>query len=419
MRDPKTGAAPSGPVVSVLHPRKAVVGACVHLRLTAPFGWLARQPDAATLDYALKPGWPNPALMTSLRRANRLARGRIYRNTTVRALLASQNEGVLLAPSPAATALLLYREATPEYVEEALCMARRRRIPFVYDTDDLLLAVPADSPLAERYTAFRPFLTRWIRRADHVTVANAMLAEELAELNPSVSVLPSFIDVDLWGVSDVPRPSEAPVRIGFWGSATHVPDLALLTAGFRHLKARYGRRVCFQFMGCHDPELRALDDVTVGPYVESYADYAAATRDCRLDIALAPLVASRFNRCKSAIKFFEYSIRGACGLYADLEPYQSVVRSGENGFLIGSRPDDWIAALEQLIEDPARRCRMACQAQSDVLARHTLAQHAGRWGETYRSLPRPPRPFGPARREGARAVAGRHDHRIVGSETTS
>src|SRR3989442_7432567 len=119
---------------------------------------------------------------------------------------------------------------------------------------------------------------------------------------------------DLWGVSSSPEPDDRRVSIGFWGSGSHLPDLRQLTAGFRHLKSRYGRRVRFQLMGCCDPELLALDDVTVGDYVNSYATYAAATRDCRLDIAVAPLAANRFNRCKSPIKFFEYSIRGACGI---------------------------------------------------------------------------------------------------------
>ena len=240
--------------------------------------------------------------------------------------------------------------------------------------------------MAAHYEAIRPLLTRWIRQADHVTVANHVLAAEMAELNPSVSILPSFLDVGLWGVTEIPPPGDQPVSIGFWGTASHAPDLERLTAGFRHLKARYGRHIRFQFMGCHDPELLSLEDVTVGAHVSSYAAYAAATRDCRVDLAIAPLKVNRFNRCKSPIKFFEYSVRGACGIYADLDPYQAVVRHGENGLLVGPDPDDWIAALEQLIDDPAGRFRMARQAQADVLAHHTLDHHALKWRDTYQAL---------------------------------
>jgi glycosyltransferase involved in cell wall biosynthesis len=234
----------------------------------------------------------------------------------------------------------------------------------------------------------RPHLIRWIQQADQVTVSTPMLAAELAELNPSMAVLPNALDIDLWGVSEIPPLVDRPVTIGFWGSGTHLADLRRLTLGLAQLKRKYGPRVRFHFWGCCDPELLRTEDVTLGDHVTSYAEYAAASRNSRLDIALAPLVDHRFNRCKSPIKFFEYGIRGACGLYADLEPYQGVVRHGENGFLLGPDPDDWISAMAQLIEDPLLRHRMACQAQADVLAHHTLDQHAWRWQATYQSLTR-------------------------------
>jgi glycosyltransferase involved in cell wall biosynthesis len=400
------------------------VAACEHLRLTGPFGWLERNEGWAPLDYAVKRRRLNPWQLRALRRVRRfsmlnpvkrLAFGaadagdsvdagtvaitspepasslahtvrRAYRSPRLRTMIAGWSEKVVLEPSANASALLVWREAMPEYTEQAFAMAKQRRIPLVYDTDDLLIALPDNSPLAEDYRALRPVLTRWIRQADHVTVANAVLADELSELNSSISILPSFMDVDLWGVSEIPPPDDAPVSIGYWGSLGHVLDLQRLTAAFRHLKQRYGRRIRFQFMGSHDPEILSLEHVTVGGYVDSYAAYAAATRSCRVDIAIAPLADNRFNRCKSPIKFFEYSIRGACGIYADLVPYHAVVRHGENGLLIGADLDDWVSALERLIEDPTLRYQMARQAQADVLAHHTLDRHAWRWRDTYQRV---------------------------------
>jgi glycosyltransferase involved in cell wall biosynthesis len=308
---------------------------------------------------------------------------RAYRTPRVQAMLARLPGDVTLAPSPGAGALVVCRDGTPGFTDRAFQVARERGIPLIYDTDDLLIALPDDSPFAARFRPMRSMITRWIRQADHLTVANTALAEVLAELNPSISILPSFIDVDLWGVSPVPLPDAGPVSIGFWGCMVHVPDLQRLTAVFRHLKQRYGRRIRFQFMGCHAPDMLALEDVSVGAFVNSYAGYAAATRDCRLDIAIAPMDRNRFNRCKSPIKFFEYSIRGACGIYTDFDPYQSVVRQGENGFLVGSGADEWLGALERLIDNPDLRYRMAGQAQADVLTHHTLDHHAWRWREAY------------------------------------
>jgi glycosyltransferase involved in cell wall biosynthesis len=402
-------ACPPLSVSTVRLPTESVV-ACDHLRLVGPFGWLERHEGWAPLDYALLPGSPDRWQRRLLDRVRRPAVRRAApsaapaapaaapnatprfpsaRGVWSRGMLATARGDTRFAPVPQADALLLYRETIPWHaqmpllVEQAFQWARQRGIPVVYDTDDLLTGLPADSPHAGIYQVLRPFLTRWIRNADHVTVANQAMADELAEINPSISILPSFMDVDLWGVTDIPDADDRPVSVGYWGSPWHLPDLQGLVAAFRHLKQKYGRRVRFQFLGCQVPELLALEDASGGPYLESYAHYAHITRDCPLDIALAPLADNRFNRCKSAIKFFEYSIRGACGVYADLTPYQQVVRSGENGVLVGPALEEWVGALEQLIEAPERRVRLARQAQADVLHHHTLEKQSVHWRNAY------------------------------------
>lgn len=365
------------PEISVLWRRDRTIGACQHLRLTAPFAWLQRHEAWPPLQYALGGSLPRRLIRLMLGGANRLTSGRAYPRPSPR---------LELAPSTRAQALLVYREEKPELVDAAYRLARRRGIPVVYDTDDLLLAVPEPQAVAEWYKALRPHLIDWVRQADLVTVSSPALAAELAEHNPAVTVLPNFIDVELWSISEIPPPNDDPVTIGFWGGSGHLPDLRPLTPVFRHLKQRYGRKVRFLFCGCCDPELMTLEDVRSGGFVKSYAEYASMTLRRRLDIALAPLVRNRFNRCKSPIKFFEYSIRGACGVYADLEPYQAVVRHGENGFLIGSDAEEWVGALEQLVDDPECRYRMARQAQADVLAHHSPDQEAWRWREAYKQV---------------------------------
>jgi processive 1,2-diacylglycerol beta-glucosyltransferase len=371
--------------VSVCWRRDGPIGACEHLRLWGPFTHLERdQQGWGQLDYALKHGTASQRLLRRLRRAtDHLAPG-IGGSPVVQTLLAGAPRGWVLAPPEKTDALLIFRETSiPEYGEQVFLEARRRGIPVVYDTDDLLIDVPDHLPVAERYRPMRSLLRRWIQQADHLTVSTHALADELADLNRSISVTPNFIDRDLWGVSPVSPPGEGPTTIAYWGSAGHRTELQRLTTVFRHLKQRYGQRVRFHFMGCHDPEMLALEDVIVGAHVESYAAYAAATRCHPIDIGLAPLADNRFNRCKSAIKFFEYSIRGACGVYADLTPYQQVVRSGENGVLVGPALEEWVGALEQLIEAPERRVRLARQAQADVLHHHTLEKQSVHWRNAY------------------------------------
>lgn len=107
----------------------------------------------------------------------------------------------------------------------------------------------------------------------------------------------------------------------------------------------------------------------------------------KADIALAPLTDNLFNRCKSAIKFMEYSALGLAGVYAALPPYASAVRDGENGFLAGDA-QEWERKLGALIEDPALCLRMAERAQEDIRGQWLVQNHAHLWSEAYEAVAR-------------------------------
>ena len=125
------------PAVSVIDVPDGTVGACQHLRLNGPFSWLERNEGWAPLEYALKPGPPDPRQIRRIARLNRVTLGRAYPSAYVQGVLAGVREGVTLAPSDGVGALLVLRELTPEFVEEGSRLARQRRIPLVYDTPRL------------------------------------------------------------------------------------------------------------------------------------------------------------------------------------------------------------------------------------------------------------------------------------------
>src|SRR6185295_2623792 len=98
---------------------------------------------------------------------------------------------------------------------------------------------------------------------------------------------------------------------------THAADLAMIAPALLRLLQRYGDRVRIHFWsGTPPPALEGLAQVTWTPmHILSYAEYAATLQQQRIDICLAPLRDNLFNRCKSAIKFIEYSALGVAGVY--------------------------------------------------------------------------------------------------------
>jgi glycosyltransferase involved in cell wall biosynthesis len=48
-----------------------------------------------------------------------------------------------------------------------------------------------------------------------------------------------------------------------------------------------------------------------------------------------------------------------------------IIRDGENGILVRT-PEEWVAALERLIDDPALRRRLGEQARRDAVAKYSI-----------------------------------------------
>ncbi len=276
--------------------------------------------------------------------------------------------------------------------QSVLAEARARGIPVVVDLDDHLLALPPEHPdrLAGDFADSLPALMHAMLSADALTVTTPELKQALIPFNPNVIVLPNYLDGDLWQFRQPAlRQAAEQVRILFMGTPTHAPDLEEIAGALRNTARRYGSRVRFVFFGARPPEgLADLAQVDYQP-VKSF-DYRQFQREfCGLeaDIALAPLKDNLFNRCKSAIKFMEYSALGLAGVYAALPPYASAVRDGENGFLAGDA-QEWERKLGALIEDPALCLRMAENAQEDIRRQWLVQNHAHLWSEAYEAVAR-------------------------------
>jgi glycosyltransferase involved in cell wall biosynthesis len=246
-------------------------------------------------------------------------------------------------------------------------------LPVVYDLDDNFLAVPGDHPMRERLAPVTPYVRELLARANLVTVSSPELARAFAGIARKTAVLPNFLEERLW--SPVPHRAGGPVRIVFAGTPSHASDLELVAPALARVKERFGDGVDLVFVGCPPPEgLKGLAARSL-PFGEDYGDYARVLAGLAPDIALAPLADNPFNRCKSAVKWLEYSALGAAGVFADLPPY-APVRHGETGLKVAGGARDWELALERLISDEPLRRAVGARARAEVLARWRLRRGA-------------------------------------------
>jgi len=258
--------------------------------------------------------------------------------------------------------------------------------PVIYEMDDLLHDLPDTNPHKPGMASRIPAILSMVRRAAAVTVSTEALKERLAAFNSKVHVFPNLLDDRLWRTEAVHRPVEAsPVVIGYAGTTTHRADLQLVEDALVELARKWGSRVAFRFMGCATDRLAALPGFSFLRFERGYEGYARTLVGAGIDIGVAPLVDNAFNRCKSDIKWLEYSACGIASVCSDLPPY-SVVRSGETGLRVGNTTAEWFGALDQLVGDAQARRAMAGRARAQVMAQRTMQGGAQRLLQIYREV---------------------------------
>ncbi|MBN2148045.1 MAG: glycosyltransferase, partial [Anaerolineales bacterium] len=295
-----------------------------------------------------------------------------------------------------ADAVLLQREFPEnlEVYEQILARARAEKKPVIYEIDDLLFELPENHlDYATHYYSPALFaMLRAVIEADLVTTSAAPLQEYLQAFNPKTVLLPNYLDDQLWklrtqeDLTGQAGAAENRVIIGYMGTNTHQPDLEIIAPLLAQLLDHYGERLRLRFWSAEPPQvLRSHPQVEWKPVkLSSYAEFAAYFSQQNCDLFVAPLIDTKFNRCKSAIKFLEYSALGIPGVYSRTAPYQAVIEDGQNGFLADTE-QEWKRRLAELIDSAELRARMGAKAMSTVQRDWLLSQHAGEWASAYQN----------------------------------
>jgi len=289
-----------------------------------------------------------------------------------------------------ADAVLIQRDFPRFYdaYQQVVALAHRLNKPLIYDLDDLLLALPEEHPACRTYQDALGGMLTALLQADRVAVSSSVLLETLRPLRPDAVLWPTVLPDSIWaahaqaGVQD-----DHSITLGYVGGATHVPDVDMLSPVLSRLLDAFPR-ITIRFWGvAPPPALGAHPRVRhVQQEVQSYRKFAASLRNSGVDIWIAPLRDTLFNRCKSAIKFWEYSALGGAAVYSRMEPYSQVVREGENG-LLAAGAAEWEAALRRLIEDAPLRARLSQGARATLNARGWLRFHLAAWEALYTAPP--------------------------------
>jgi len=282
-------------------------------------------------------------------------------------------------------------------VEVFRLIHQRRQLgrPSLCEVNDYLPDVqtwnPAHASWSDRRALF--CFDQLIRHCEATQVTTEALGQQLADRARRIDVMPNQLE-ELPPLRSFPAaapPSaERPLVIGWGGSFGHREDLRAIAPPLIAWLQRQ-RHVRFELMG--DPVLAepfaALDAdrfrFNMAGSLQHYLDWLEG-----LDIGLAPLLPTAFNRCRSDVKFLEYASRSLVPVLQNLDPYRHL--AGTGAALFFDDPDDLLRQLDRLVAEPALRQTIATAAHALVGRERRLDQHSPGRLAVYRDLAQRTRP---------------------------
>jgi len=284
-----------------------------------------------------------------------------------------QNNEVLLDPIETSDIIVIQRNFPVRYAdyEQIVKIARKNNKPVIFEVDDLFFHLPENHPDRKNHTFTSSLLPMFqaVMDADLVTVTSPILKEALIELNPNIKVIPNYLDDNIWHLREpvFGEKKSDEIVIGYMGTKSHQADLLYMLPVLEELLSIYGNGIKFRFWGVKPPEgFLSYPQVEWLPFFSmEYKKFAEIFQTQNADIFISPLINNEFNKCKSPIKFFEYTSLGVPGVYSAVSPYLDVVDHGKTGFLAQSL-EEWKNCLVELIENSTLRYELAKNSQRYV-----------------------------------------------------
>jgi hypothetical protein len=284
--------------------------------------------------------------------------------------------GVVEAQERAARVVVLSNysliEGTPhEATDRLFAQFREHGARVLLDYDDEIEDVPVHHRKPGRNL---PSTLDACRKADALICTNETLAARLRRLNADVRVIPNYVRSDAWPAPAAP--ADGPAVLTLTGSPSHLEDWRVIAAPLRRIRRDYGTAVRVRVAGYVFPYLKSLvDEHLAWGGLPSYPAMLAGTT-----IGLCPLADTSFNRCKSAIKAYEFALSGAAVIGSPTQ-YGPVLSDGRG--LVCQTASQWEAGIRHYLDNPDARAADAARLRGYVSTTCDARTHAAAIRGTY------------------------------------
>ena len=256
---------------------------------------------------------------------------------------------------------------------------------YVLDLDDDPFTFSKIHPEYHKLKARMPQVRKMVEMADHIVVSTEPLKEIVSKVNPYVTVIPNAIDPEIWKVEKKVA-TDGKIHIGWIGSASHFADLPGIHQTFQDILKKYPN-VILHLAGMITEDIEN-DRVKHHVGTKGYKDFPAFLGSLGLDIGIAFIENTQFNRAKSNIKWLEHSMLEIPMVLSDVAPYRNSVTHGVDGFLAKSK-EDWMKYIGMLIEDAELRKKIGQNAKKAALKGFHIKDQLPKYQQLFTKLIEP------------------------------
>lgn len=271
-------------------------------------------------------------------------------------------------------AIILYRCPITDEIEKIINYAKECNKIVFYDVDDLVIDTKYTDQIdfvknmsKEDYELYSDGVKRMgetLKKCDYAITTTEALAKELKKYVKEVFVnrntaSEKMVELSDSAIKNVIRDKNKIILGYFSGSITHNPDFKMIIPALKKIFKKYDN-VYLKVVGILDipEELKEYSDRLI---IEKFVDYHKLPQlISTVDINLAPIENTLFNKCKSENKWLEASLVKVPTLASNVGAFTTAIRNNETGFLCNN--DKWFENLDELIQNQELRDKVANQA---------------------------------------------------------
>jgi tetratricopeptide (TPR) repeat protein len=242
----------------------------------------------------------------------------------------------------------------------------------IFEANDFFFDLQPWNPIARNWQdrEIQELYIQLLRLSDGVQTSTNFLAEQWRNMGAcNVEVFPN----QLVHLQPLPEIVERPFTVGWAGSPGHFADLYHVAPYLQNWLDAHPDTHLAIMTNELAREFFHLDPSRFHfkPFgsIESYLDFLGS-----IDVGIAPLLPTRYNRGRSDVKFLEYASCGVSGIYQNLEPYCNIVKDCETGLFFNT-PEELINQLDRLYQDKKLRAHIRSQAYDFASKQRKMEAH--------------------------------------------